>query len=236
MNDERIISLLAAQTAALGRIAVALETIAMTNAPAPNFVKPIAAYANFDFSTIGAGVTQYDANGPTELEWGGYAWTRRSPQNKFGEAIWFSRSIGKDADGNIKFSRLITFKKMSEAEPLPRKVEALVEKSSTPAKPAASALPKSSVPAEAASAKSSEPTLSPEGEAELEKYFGPNPRMVETWPTTESEFGSWLKSRGWNGKETHTVLGTDSKSWLKMNAGKSWSDIAKTVSSVLGAK
>lgn len=114
--------------AVLNRIAQALETIAMSNAPAPNFVKPIGAYATFDFTTIGAIVKARDSNGPTELEWGGYTWTRRSPQNKFGEAIWFSRAIGKDAEGNVKYARLITFKKMTEAEPLPRKVEAMIAK------------------------------------------------------------------------------------------------------------
>lgn len=107
----------------LKRIADSLEAIALTNAPAPNFVKPIEAYAQFDFTSIGALVKQVDANGPTELEWGGYLWTRRAPQNKFGEAIWFSRATGKDADGNVKYSRLITFKKLSEAEPLPSKVK-----------------------------------------------------------------------------------------------------------------
>lgn len=152
MNDYEMQSL-----AVLNRIAGALETIAMSNAPAPNFVKPIGAYAGFDYTSIGALVKASDANGPTELEWGGYLWTRRSPQNKFGEVIWFSRCIGKDADGTNKYARLITFKQMSEAEPLPRKVEAIVEKKN---------------------GQKPQPTSEPERN-ELEDYLGPNPRKAE---------------------------------------------------------
>jgi hypothetical protein len=221
MNEERLISLLSAQTAALGRIANALEAIALTNAPAPNFVKPIDQYGTFDFTSIGALVKGHDASGPTELEWGGYLWTRRSPQNNFGEAIWFSRATGKDAEGQVKYSRLITFKKLSEAEPLPRKVEALVEtrqarnEVKTPASVSSVTPPRS----------------------ELEDYLGPNPRAREyemIWPATEIEFAAWLKQRSWNGKETRDVLGTDAKSWMKLNAGKGWADVAQTVAAVLG--
>ena len=147
------------------RIANALEAIALTNAPAPNFVKPIESYASFDFTAIGALVKGHDANGPTELEWGGYLWTRRSPQNKFGEAIWFSRATGKDAEGNVKYSRLITFKKLTEAEPLPRKVEALVE-NAKPVMPVKQAAPVEST------------------RSEIDEYFGPNPRTDGAGPRT----------------------------------------------------
>jgi hypothetical protein len=117
----------------LNRIASALETIAMSNAKAPNLQRPIESYANFDFDSIGAQVKSADQFGATALDWGGFIWTRRSPQNKFGEAIWFSRAIGKKEDGSNEYARLISFKKFGEAEPLPRKVEAIVEKSSKPA-------------------------------------------------------------------------------------------------------
>jgi hypothetical protein len=121
--DGKYVELLSAQVSALDRIARALETMAMANAPAPNFAKPISQYAGFDFDSIGATVKASDAHGVTSVEWGGYTWTRRSPQNKFGEAIWFSRPLGKAEDGNVKYARLITFRTFSEAEPLPAKTK-----------------------------------------------------------------------------------------------------------------
>lgn len=194
----------------LNRIAVALESIALTNAPAPNFVKPIAAYADFDFTAIGALVRQRDAHGPTELEWGGYLWTRRSPQNKFGEAIWFSRATGKDAEGNVKYVRLITFKKMGEAEPLPRKVEAMVERKAPNEQPEKAAAP-----------------------SELDVHFGTK-KITDTvdepvWPKSEAEFILWLKAQGLNGKETYQALGADANTWLRKNPQMSWADAARQV-------
>lgn len=120
--EAKYIQLLAAQVSALSRIAIALETLAQANAPAPNFVKPIDAYKDFDFTAIGAKVVARDRLGATAVEWGGYQWTRRSPSNKFDVAIWFSRPNGKDAEGNVKYIRLITFKKMTDAEEIPAKV------------------------------------------------------------------------------------------------------------------
>jgi hypothetical protein len=121
--DKEYINLLSAQVSALDRIARALETLAMANAPAPNFAKPIQMYANFEFEGIGAKVKAKDTHGVSAVEWGGYIWTRRSPQNKFGEAIWFSRPLGKAEDGSVKYARLITFRKFTEAEPLPARTE-----------------------------------------------------------------------------------------------------------------
>jgi len=123
VNDEKaMVQLQAATVAALHRIATALEAIALSKAPAPNFVRPLGEYAEFDFDSIGAKVAARDRHGPTTLEWGGYQWTRRSPSNKFGSAIWFSRPIGKAEDGSVRYARLITFREPSEAEPLPEKV------------------------------------------------------------------------------------------------------------------
>jgi hypothetical protein len=88
-------------------------------------------------------------------------------------------------------------------------------------------------------AASSEPPLSPEGEAELEKYFGPNPRVpseqptTEAWPTTEAEYTEWTKRNGINGKETYSALGESAASWMRKNR-KGWADVAKTVHATLG--
>src|SRR3990172_12017265 len=127
MNDDKSIQLQAATVAALNRIASALEAIALTKAPAPNFIRPIADYATFEFESIGARVTGRDQHGVTEVEWAGYQWTRRSPSNKFGTAIWFSRPAGKDEAGQVRYVRLITFRESTEPAPLPGKVAAQVE-------------------------------------------------------------------------------------------------------------
>jgi hypothetical protein len=206
------------------RIASALETIAMSNAKAPNLQRPIEAYANFDFDSIGAQVKSADQFGATALDWGGFIWTRRSPQNKFGEAIWFSRAIGKKEDGSNEYVRLISFKKFGEAEPLPRKVEAIVEKSATPvAQPAAEVVESPST--------FTTPAPSDADESELDKYFGPklSDAQLGTMPKTEVEFNAWLKNQGFNGQETRAALGTDARSWMKDHAGLTWADVARQI-------
>ena len=59
--------------AVLDRIARSLETIAMSNATEPAFVKPLADYRDFDWSSIGATVTEQDRDGATVVEWGAYS-------------------------------------------------------------------------------------------------------------------------------------------------------------------
>jgi hypothetical protein len=212
----------------LNRIASALETIAMSNAKAPNIQRPIESYANFDFDSIGAQVKAADQFGATALDWGGFIWTRRSPQNKFGEAIWFSRAIGKREDGSNEYARLISFKKFGEAEPLPRKVEAIVEKSAKPvAQPAAEVVE--------SPASFTTPAPSDADESELDKYFGPKLSAAQpelpsgAIPKTEAEFNAWLKSQGFNGQETRAALGTDARAWLKDHAGLTWADVARQI-------
>lgn len=102
---------------------------------------------------------------------------------------------------------------------------------------------------------SSEPPLSPEGEAELDKFFGPNPRAAsapraevapltnsagqaalqtqEQWPTTEAAFNEWMRLHGWNGKQTHDTLGESANTYLKKNPGKGWADVAKSVNATM---
>src|SRR3972149_535582 len=96
MNDDKSIQLQAATVAALNRIASALEAIALAKAPAPNFVRSIAEYATFEFESIGAKIVGRDRHGVTAVEWAGYQWTRRSPSNKFGSAVWFSGAAGQE--------------------------------------------------------------------------------------------------------------------------------------------
>jgi len=125
--NSKIEQLMAAQVAVLDRIARALEAIALVQAPAPNYTRPLAAFGTFDFASINALVKAHDASGPTIVEWGGYNWTRRnSVDKKKGNAIWFSRvGGGTVAEGNVKWLRLITFKdKSAEPEPLAEKLAA----------------------------------------------------------------------------------------------------------------
>jgi len=131
MTDEQIdqiLKILLLQTRQLARVADTLEIVARNTAPeAPNYQRPIGEYASFDWYSIGAEVIGSDDDGPTVVSLGDFTWQRRAPQNKFGEAIWFSRPIGKNTDGQVRYARLITFKTTGEAEPIPAKVAKAVE-------------------------------------------------------------------------------------------------------------
>ncbi len=84
-----------------------------------------------------------------------------------------------------------------------------------------------------------EPTETPV--SELDAHFG-TPKITASAdimtqavpPTSEAEFIGWLKHQGINGKEIHSALGTDAKSWLRMNPGKGWGDVAQTIAATLG--
>jgi DdrB-like protein len=92
--------------------------IAVSSNPAPNYQRPLIEYADFDWPSIGATVLNRDDDGATAVEWNGQIFTRRSPSNRFQEAVWFSRHLGQDSDGNKRYARLISFKALSDAEPI----------------------------------------------------------------------------------------------------------------------
>lgn len=118
----------------LERLAIGIETLARGSAPAElNYQRPLPEYKTFDWSSIGASVVQADQDGPTHVEQGGFLWTRRSPSNRFDPAIWFSRANGRDADGNVEYLRLITFKPVKEAERLPEKAAQALSQPGAPA-------------------------------------------------------------------------------------------------------
>jgi len=132
-QDEFIRQQMLLQTSALTRIASALEALVIAQAPRePNYRRPLGEFAAFDWSSIGATVAVRDEFGPTTLDSLGYLWSRRSPNNKYGEAIWFSRPIGKDADGHTRYLCLIKFELPSEAEPVPDKVQRAAQPPATP--------------------------------------------------------------------------------------------------------
>ncbi|MGF1490600.1 MAG: single-stranded DNA-binding protein [Prochloraceae cyanobacterium] len=88
----------------------------------PDYQKNLADYQNFDWSSIGAKVIVKDSDGVSSVEWGGKIYKRRSPDNKFTPAIWFSRHDGE------QYQKLITFKKIDPAEPISRKVLAQLDR------------------------------------------------------------------------------------------------------------
>jgi DdrB-like protein len=100
-----------------------LLQIAVSSNPAPNYQRPLSEYPTFDWSSIGAIVLNRDDDGVTAVEWNGQVFTRRSPSNKFAEAVWFSRHLGQDSDGNNRYARLISFKALSDAEPIAAKAK-----------------------------------------------------------------------------------------------------------------
>jgi ssDNA-binding DdrB-like protein len=100
-----------------------LRQIAVSSNPAPNYQRNLSEYPTFDWSSIGATVLNRDGDGATSVEWSGQVFTRRSPSNKFQCAIWFSRHLGQDSDGNKRYARLITFRALNDAEPITSKAK-----------------------------------------------------------------------------------------------------------------
>lgn len=138
MTDQELIILLgqriAEQNKILQELAAAVMEIAgcvkqfvMANNPGPNYRKSLKEFAHFDWSEIGATVVKRDSAGPASVEWNGKVFTRRSPNNKFDVAIWFSRCIGKDDAGNNRYEKLITFKDTADAEDISPKAQRIIE-------------------------------------------------------------------------------------------------------------
>jgi ssDNA-binding DdrB-like protein len=100
-----------------------LRQIAVSSNTAPNYQRALGEYPTFDWSSIGASVLSRDDDGATTVEWNGQIFTRRSADNRFREAVWFSRHLGQDADGNKRYARLITFRALSDAEPIASKAK-----------------------------------------------------------------------------------------------------------------
>lgn len=118
MNEElanKILQQMAAQTAVLSIIAEELSKIAQAAAPEePAYRRPLSDYPKFNWDSIGAEILKQDGQGATMIQWGGKIWRRYSGTGKYGDAIWFSRSVGER-----EFIRLITFKDwQDEPEPL----------------------------------------------------------------------------------------------------------------------
>jgi hypothetical protein len=100
-----------------------LRQMAVSSNTAPNYQRPLSEYPTFDWSSIGATVLSRDDDGATAVEWNGQVFTRRSPSNRFQSAIWYSRHLGQDVDGNKRYARLISFRDLNDAEPIAAKAK-----------------------------------------------------------------------------------------------------------------
>lgn len=132
-NDtERIIELLASIAASLAAIA---HNTQRELPEEPNLQRPLDQYLTFDWSSIDATIVKSDEYGPAIVECDGRLWTRRSPENKFGEAIWYSRAAGKDEAGVNRYLRLITFRQVADPEPISRAAEKALRSVAAPPAP-----------------------------------------------------------------------------------------------------
>jgi hypothetical protein len=125
-TGEKMLAAIEKQTQILEAILEKLMQLTNESAiekPAPNYVVDISAYETYDWSSIGAEISQTDRDGVAMVVWRGKNFMRRSAQNKFQPAIWYSRSIGKDETGENTYERLITFKQLPVPEALPKKAK-----------------------------------------------------------------------------------------------------------------
>ena len=116
---EKMIRLHGQQVELLTRV---VELLEKNQTGTPNYQVQLAEFGEFDWSSIGARVEQRDKDGVATVLWRDRRYVRRSVSNRFQPAIWFSRSMGKDDEGNSRYERLITFKELAGAEPLPEQV------------------------------------------------------------------------------------------------------------------
>lgn len=95
---------------------------------APNYQLHLEEFATFDWESIGATVERSDAQGAAIVSWKGRQFIRRSPTNKYGAVVFFSRCIGNDEQGVKKYERLCTFKSLEkvEVEPISDKATRLI--------------------------------------------------------------------------------------------------------------
>lgn len=118
------------------RQAVALEKIvsllsrALPRQAPPNYQEVLEEFHHFNWGAIDARIGSEDEFGVSSVYWQGDRYLRRSPNNSYGATIFFSRCVGKDAEGRNQYERLITFKPFEDlkAEPISRKAELIVNK------------------------------------------------------------------------------------------------------------
>jgi hypothetical protein len=124
MTDQQYATLIAQLT----RIADALEAARPAEPVDEAVTLPIGMYRTFDWQQINCRVFASDEHGPSQVfsMADGKIYTRRT-NDKFGSEIWFSRGIGKQADGTPKYRKLIEFRELNQAEPMGRRAEAALK-------------------------------------------------------------------------------------------------------------
>ncbi len=139
--SEELVKLIHANNATLTIIAEQLQELVqlqrqnLYRETGPSFRRSLAEYAAFNWFSIDANPVREASDGINEVDWGGYTWRRRSGTGKFGNAIWFSRAIGRNEDNTPKYARLITFKDGDDPEPLQIHVEPGPQEHSQPPPP-----------------------------------------------------------------------------------------------------
>ncbi len=113
------------QLTALEKIAAALEMLTPEKST-PNYRYDLKKFPTFDWSSIHAEVERKDRYGAATVIWQGKRYVRRSPENGFGAAIFFTRCIGKSENGHNQYERLITFEALNnlQVRPISREAEA----------------------------------------------------------------------------------------------------------------
>ena len=122
MDDKQLALLLTAmsdQTAAMNRMADAMTGILLHLDPkqaakfaAPGYMRPLAAYASFDWNSIDAHVIAFDRHGATEVEYNGVAYRRyrSNDDDPKGVDIRFRRVVSGTPEGkDMIWATLIKF-------------------------------------------------------------------------------------------------------------------------------
>lgn len=126
MNDsqaERLLTLLGTITASLERIATGDQDPEAV----PEWTYPIENFATFNWELHNIAILASDQDGPTVVQWQGKAYKRRSPENAYGAAIWYSRCTGKDTEDRNKYAKLLIFKPIADKiRPVSREVEKII--------------------------------------------------------------------------------------------------------------
>lgn len=189
--------------ALLERMASALEAqerhlcVIAESAPkrAPGYRRGLSEFAAFDWSSINATVLDVDRDGVAVVEWHGFEYKRRSPNNSFGAAIWFSRAIGKDGEGRTSYDILIKF---ADSDPVrrasPEAMDAQQAQAASkpttapqPARPAAQATKAQEQPPREPPAQRNQRPLAPSVKAQV--------KQVRVAPLAPSDLAQWLRGR-----------------------------------------
>jgi len=122
-----ILTAMSDQTAAMNRMADAVAGILTHLDPkqagkfaAPDFKRPLASYATFDWASIDATVTQSDRHGATEVEYNGAVFRRyrSNDDDPKGVDIRFRRVVsGTPQDKNMVWASLVKFADYKKKDP-----------------------------------------------------------------------------------------------------------------------